>query len=139
MNMVVRYIVNLAVIATITVVMFVVSDTVYAADVVMRVGETKTVSLGRGAVDPRSSDPSIVSIKKVDTREGGTLVTLKCHKAGDVVITYTDLFTDTIKHITVHCSALVIPETPIGLISLVGSSLGALYIFKRIRQHIKDR
>lgn len=137
--MVVRYIVNLAVIATITVVMFVVSDTVYAADVVMRVGETKTVSLGRGAVDPRSSDPSIVSIKKVDTREGFTLVTLKCHKAGDVVITYTDLFTGETKHITVHCSALVIPETPIGLISLVGSSLGALYIFKRIRQHIKDR
>ncbi|MEM4364917.1 MAG: hypothetical protein QW776_04575 [Candidatus Nitrosocaldus sp.] len=137
--MAVRYIVNLAVIATITVVMFVVSDTVYAADVVMRVGETKTVSLGRGAADPRSSDPNIVSIEKVVTLAGGTLVTLKCHKAGDVVITYTDLFTGKTKYITVHCSALVIPETPIGLISLVGSSLGALYIFKRIRQHIKDR
>lgn len=133
--MAVRYIVNrivVAVIAIVTVVMFMVSDKVYAADVVMSVGETKTVSLGRGAVNPRSSDSSIVSIDKVETREGGTIVTLTCHKAGDVVITYTDLFTGDTKQITVHCSPMVIPEAPIGIIALVGSSLGAgaLYIFK---------
>ncbi|GBC73400.1 hypothetical protein HRbin04_00801 [archaeon HR04] len=132
--MAVRYKVSYIAIGVLTAVMLLASNNVYAAaDVVMNVGESKWVSLGRGAYEPKSENPDIVTIDGQRTHEGALEVKLTCHKAGGTVITYKSIFEPTSKllTLTVHCSPMVIPETPIGLISLVGSSLGALYIFKK--------
>ncbi len=105
----------------------------YAADIIMSVGETKWVSFGRGAYDIKSSDSNIVSIDSVITRAGFTEVKLTCKNAGTVTISYRIVSDNKVHSKTVICSSSVIPETPVGLISLIAGSFAALYIFTRIK------
>ncbi len=64
----------------------------YAADITMSVGETKWVSLGRGAIDIKSSNSNIVSIEGIRTHAGFTEVKLKCNNAGTATISYKTVF-----------------------------------------------
>lgn len=64
----------------------------YAADIIMHVGETKWVKLGRGAIDPKSSNPNIVSIEGIRTHAGFTEVKLKCNNAGTATISIYNTF-----------------------------------------------
>ncbi len=109
-------------------------DAYAADDITMTVGETKWVKLERGAYNIKSSDPNIVSIEGIRTHAGFTEVKLKCNNAGTATISYTTLLDPNKKlSITVTCSSNAIPETPIGLISLLAGSFAALYIFTRIK------